>query len=208
MNQETTQPFDQIQRDPRDERLVSEVLGGRAAKEMIELAGKDAIAEPTTTSPLEMSDEEKGAAKGIEEAPTPEERREEYIKWANEMGKSDKWVDWHFTFLLNGNVETTNKDLSLPNVHVERFPTSLTKVNGCFSIFASRWKIPLDFLKNIEVTKEISIDVTDVDRFPEGARCRGIIVYHNKDLPDEDGDQIIKKMSDKGYNKKVSLQSY
>jgi len=201
MTNEHQQPFAENQpRSTNDKKLVAKVLGEQTAEEMEELAGKPPSIEttPEPAAELTMSKTEAAATKAIEQrVVTPEQRRLEYIQWADSINRKEEWVDVNFIFLPNGNVEAV-ENFSLGDTIVNTFPPSLKKVTGLFEISFTNWKIPLDFLKNIEI-EELSIDFSMVQDFPMGVICDEIYINHHDNLPVEQIDIAISSLEDKGY---------
>jgi len=108
MSQETTQqPFSGDQpRSTNDKELVGQVLGGQAAEEMEELTG-DAPIKNDPSNSLSMSAEEqvKTNESMKEKVYNAETRREQYIAIAENIGRTETWIDNVFEFNNDGSVE-------------------------------------------------------------------------------------------------------
>jgi len=131
MPQETAQPLRPDQpHDPRDEKLVGQVLGAEAEAEMVEMVGRktDQI-DHTTSEGLELTADEAVTTKAVEQETTPEQRRLQYYEWAEEIHKDEAWVDGTFTFETDGSV-VVNGDLYLHSAGLSRLPPGLKEVKG------------------------------------------------------------------------------
>jgi len=132
MPNETSQPFDQTQRDPRDERLVGQVLGPDAVAEM-----KVLVDEQTKLSrpkgKLELTEGEAVVTKKAEQEVTAEQRRQQYYNWAENIGKDEYWVDDTFTFNIDGTV-IIEGDVILYNFGIDVLPPKLIEVTGYINL--------------------------------------------------------------------------
>jgi len=131
MPNEISQPFDQTQRDPRDERLVGQVLGPDVAAEMEALTSgqtkPDKTQEPSIG--LEISEAEQAETEVVEQEVTAEQLRQQYVEWADDFGKDKKWVIETFIFEPDGKVRVEG-NLDLSDTGISELPPGLYRVEG------------------------------------------------------------------------------
>jgi len=132
MPQETTQqPLRPDQpRDPRDERLVGQVLGPEAEAEMEELVGGNTSAATEESSELQMTETEEAAAKKAEVEVNPEKRRQEYYEWGREINLGKNWIDVSFIFNDDGTVTSISHLVLDRIITPEQMPPALVEVRG------------------------------------------------------------------------------
>jgi len=133
MTNETTSPFQPNRtRKTDDTKLVAEVLGPGEASEMAELVGEKVDSEPRPQG-IELSADETIATKEAEQASTPETRKKQYFKWADECFKTwdEVWLSNTFIFEPDGSVRVDgNLDLSVCGLST--FPPDLSEVTDNF----------------------------------------------------------------------------
>jgi len=98
-------PFESPKKRSKDDaKLVGELLGEEEEREMREALG-EGVKEVVEEGDIGLTDEQKARIKEVEEEVSPEDRREEFINWADSIGKDEDWVDKTFTFNDDGSVE-------------------------------------------------------------------------------------------------------
>ncbi len=129
---EQRQPFaPDKQRSPDDAILVGQVSGPQDEADMRELLGQIEPQESGQAAPeaeLDLSGDETAAARKAEEEVTPEQRRQQYIEGAEEIGEGERWVDKVFVFNKNGTV-IAKEDLRLSRFDI-LLPPGLIEVQG------------------------------------------------------------------------------
>jgi len=213
-NETSQQPFDQTQRNTNDTELVGQVLGSEAAREMEELTGKE-DANTTRSAPasdLEISDTEHSATQKAEQTTTIEQRKQEYIEWADEYNLDADWIDESFKFNSNGTVEYRNA-FWIGKHPVDRFPESLTVFQDNLSMNGCEWsKTQLEQLKKIKIKGIFSIWVEDVDDIPDKIDCERLCVVLSPEHPLKNvieqkkyKQELIDRLSQRGYDNVLFL---
>jgi len=204
MTKETSQPLsEQSSRNPADQELVGKVLGTEAAADMEELVGDQTVTEShPTPQQIELSADELSALQqeDSQEHVEPIIRREQYIEWMKEELGTAISVDQHFNFLPNGDVEVKG-GLDFGHITISSWPPALKKVNGFFIMNDTTWNLPLDFLKKLEVTDEIEIDVSMIDNFPSRVVCKQVVIKFVDKPTEKDANEAVNKLEKKGYTK-------
>jgi len=105
-------PFEAPKKRSKDDaKLVGELLGEEEEAEMRRALG-ESVGDVVEKEEVGLGDEQKARIKALEEEVSPEDRREEFINWADSIGKDEDWVDETFTFDDDGSVEVEG-DLDL-----------------------------------------------------------------------------------------------
>jgi len=127
-------------RSLRDQYLVEKVLGSEEAADMQELVG----GQPTSPDhPLEdlggvdLSGEEQQLGKAEEHS--REKSKQEFIEWAQSIGKDREWIDERFTFNVDGTIFVDDL-LVLGGCKLTEFPKQITKVRGGLVLDANNLK--------------------------------------------------------------------
>ncbi len=200
----TQQPFTGDQpRSTADTELVSEVLGGKTADEMTELAGEttDNPRSDTPSAHFEITDTEQEAVDELERIYTLGERRQQYLKWAKGFGVGEDWVERNFDFQDNGDVHT-KQSLNFYNLKPKMLPPGLTFVNGHLHISSLEIKIDLSPLKNIKIQETLYIDSSDIDKIPAGIECGRIMIsYDGQEETDSECRKKGEELRKLGYTK-------
>jgi len=164
MTLETTQPFaEQPPRHPDDSQLVEKVLGTQEADEMRELTGGQATPDQTSEDlgQLELTKDEDAATTEAEKS-NIEKRREEYTKWAKDIGEDEDFVDEVFVFHSDGTVEAP-EGIRLRNLDLSTgFPSNLVKIDGDLDLSYTGFN-NFDFLKRIVITGDLWLLGCDID---------------------------------------------
>ncbi len=154
MPRETISPFeDPTQRETDDASLVGQVLGPNQEADMRRLLDGETPAEsgPATEDlgELTLSDTDREAIEHAETA-TPEQRKEQFVQWAESIGRDDVWVERNFMFNDDGTVETWGR-LDIDSKEFTGFPPGLVKIRDLLHIS------PTDSLKSCNTfPKEIN----------------------------------------------------
>ncbi len=144
MPQETAQPFNKTPRSPDDPELVAKVLGTQEADDMRALTGEQPAEEEPTTSGLDdvemaTSAAERAAVTKVEVGVTKEERRQQFIAWAEEFGKGEEFIDKYFEFDDDGTVVVLDvQHISTQNI--SWLPEGIKRVKGPLEFLGSKLK--------------------------------------------------------------------
>jgi len=180
MPNETSQPLgEQPTRSDKDTELVGQVLGSEAARDMEELTGKDDTdtSSSTTASDLEISDAEFGATQQAERDVTPEQRKQEYIKWAEDIGSNKQWVNNYFHFNDDSTVEYLFRFTHNIYPKIKGFPESLKKFRRSVYLKGCGWdKNSFNSLKGKTIEGDLVIDVRDTKKIPSEINCKSILI--------------------------------
>jgi len=194
-NETSQQPFTENKpRNTDDKELVGQVLGEQAAAEMEELTGKNyANTNGSASVPeLGMTAEESDTTKKAEQTKFPEQRKEEYINWAEDQGISTRWVLKAFRFNDDGTVEC-KVGFTYVNNKVDFFPDSLVAVHGNLNLDGCSWnETSYNKLKHIKITNELVIRVHDVEKIPSGIECESLTIISTH-KPTEDTENVYEK---------------
>jgi len=127
MTNETKQPFaEQPPRRADDSQLVERVLGTQEAGEMRELTGGKVSSHEELDDPqIEIPNDIIVTTAELEAI--REHKRQEYIEWAEKIGKDDKWVGGFFDFNLDKGV-VCKGNLDLSNCGASELPAGLIMV--------------------------------------------------------------------------------
>jgi len=130
-HESSQQPFaDPTPRSTDDTKLVAEVLGTTEAAEMNELLGQTDSDKPEhQPQDLELTESEDATTQKAEQELNAEQRRDQYIEWAEGIRKNEAWVDKTFIFEIDGKVRVEG-DLVLSNTRISELPPALYKVEG------------------------------------------------------------------------------
>ncbi len=163
------QPFDDSkQRRADDLTLVGGVLGTRTADEMLELVGDEDQSPEQPQSGLgevEVTTSEVEAQKQAEI--TPEERRAQYIEWAEEIAYIDEktieeTIEEIFTFLPDGSVICTCELDIFEDEEVE-LPEDLVEIQGGLNL---KWAEVKNFKDIPKIIRgDLILYETEVDSF-------------------------------------------
>jgi len=123
------QPFaDQTPRDPRDEKLVGQVLGPDAAADMRELVDQSSEKTEEPLQTMDFSEEEETDFKEAEnEICNADQRRKQYYELFSSLGED--WVDGAFIFEDDGRVRVDG-NLRLGGEGISELPPGLYEVSG------------------------------------------------------------------------------
>ncbi len=192
---ETVTPFNKIDRDPRDEHLVGEVLGTEAAEDMQQLAGSRQA--DRRVSDIELTKGEQETTTRIEkEAATAEERRRQYYEWAEKYDLSEEWVDERFNFLDDGSVET-NAWISFHSKAVTSLPPGLKRVRGNLIFTMSGIRV-LSSLEGIKIDGDLELlQLLNIDTIPSNIDIGGVIWVNDYQK------ELIADIKNKGYKYKI-----
>jgi len=195
MPNETTQPFDQTKRDPRDEHLVERVLGADAAEDMKALTKGQAAPDRKRVT-LVLTENEQVAAREKEQEVSPEQRRQQYIEWAKSFDKDEEWVDDNFIFISDGTVETKD-NLTIFRKNIEYFPPALKRIRGSLDMTQSKIE-DFNSLNGVKIDKDLRLKYVDIEEIPPNLDIGGLVcvAHHQKDLIDD--------CHSKGYGLRIS----
>jgi len=168
MSQETAQPFSKDQpRHADDSALVEQVLGSKEATEMRELAGDQVLPrEESGDMQLALTDDEQIAT--AETGVTKEERRREFIVWAESTGLERGWIDRDFVFNADGSVEVSDNLIINVNELLIELPPGLVKVDGFVELTFCNLKSLRNFPQEIDGDVLINNNqLTSLEGLPE-----------------------------------------
>jgi len=156
-------------RSSDDTELVGQVLGSEAEGEMQELLGEQQVESTEHETEIHLTSGEAAAAKGIEQKVTLKQRRQQYIEWAEDIGKDEKWVDKIFVFETNGRVRVDG-DLRLNNTGISELPPGLYKVNGMLNLSDNRIKIIKNIPDSVTMLYLHNNRITQIRNIPDSIR--------------------------------------
>jgi len=212
MSQEAAQqPFDQTQRDPRDEQLVGAILGPEAEVEMVELVGgQSETTNQQAEGDLDFTKSEQTVISEIENK-LAENSRRDIIEWAENFGMGENWVDEYFLFESDGSV-VIKKGISMSSYDIDSLPKEIKEVKGFLNLssnnLVSADSIPrriegslylehnplkdLNGLVGCEITHTLKLGFLDVKSIPRGIKVSSIHMF-------DDQTELITDARSKGY---------
>jgi|GEM_PF-3137827 len=131
-------------------KFIRDVLGAKMASDFEEMVGKKSVElleENPVHAPLEADTEEERELLAKLER---EQKREQLVNWAAQIGHDQTWVDQIFTFNGDGSYETQG-NLMINGKEVPQFPEGFGAVNGNLALMGCRLK----HLKGLRLPREI-----------------------------------------------------
>jgi len=219
MSNETQQPFEKpTQRNSQDIELVEQVLGSQEAEDMRALTGEQVVEEKPDTDDLGDADlsvtaAEQAVVNKAEFGVNAEERRQQFIAWAEEFDETESYVNRYFRFEDDGTVVMIDGHL-MDNKNISWLPPGVKKVEK--NLFLSQNK--LTNCDNIPNVIEGQLDltgnpITDLSGL-SGVTIKGDLVLHNilaTEIPADikvkvicikkgQQDELARDAEEKGYN--------
>jgi len=208
MPNETTTPFQNNKRDPRDEHLVERVLGSEVAREMGELVDGNELSNEQV-SDLELSESERADTNQAEREVSPAKRREQYYEWGRINAITKEQIDENYVFNKDGTVickgtimisGTRGEDHILPpglievqgslylsNNAIESFERFPRKVGGCLNLEGNNLSTLEGFPESVGDFIDLSSNsLTSLKGLPESVNAYLSLKY-NKGLHSLEG---------------------